>query len=336
MTIPSDTRIALRRIIRRSVLLGLLGWLGACTVDATHYSLAPEGHGDVQQDIRLLGAIRMQPQSVDGMTFVGLSGLAWDEDEQLLYAVSDHGRLFHLRVHVDNGRLMAAEVVAGYPLTDSDGRALHYPWSDAEGLTLDYGNDGRRGNSELLISFEHRPRVRVHDMHGRRLRAELLPTLLEDRNSYANPNRALESITLHPRHGLLVAPERPLRGDDGLRLFSQKGRTRDYPLRDAPASALVALEALPDGRLLALERAFVAPYLPFEISLRTVDLMPGNATARVRDLAVFSTADGWRLDNFEGLTRHRGRNFFMISDDNDSIWQATLLVYFEWLPSGGG
>jgi hypothetical protein len=322
--------------ISRWIALGLLGWLSACTVGAANYPLIPDGHGDVRGQVRLLGAIRLQPRSVDGLKLVGLSGLAWDEDEQLLYAISDHGRLFHLRVHIDNDRLVAAEVVAGYPLTDGDGRALRYPWSDAEGLTLDRGNDGRRGNSELLVSFEHRPRVRVYDMHGRRLRAEPLPAPLEDRHHYADPNRALESITRHPRHGLLVAPERPLRGDDTLRLFDQQGRNWRHALRTAPGSALVALEALPDGRLLALERAFVAPYLPFEISLREVDLIPNDDTARVRDLAVFSTADGWRLDNFEGLTRHRGRRFFMVSDDNDSVWQDTLLVYFEWLPYGGG
>lgn len=331
MTIPSG-----RRITRRSILFVLLGWLGACMVDATDYALAPEGHGTLQGEIRLLGAIRMQPRAVDGLGFVGLSGLAWDEDEQLLYAVSDHGRLFHLRVHVENDRLAAAEVIAGFPLTDGDGRALRFPWSDAEGLTLASSDDGQRGNSELLISFEHRPRVQVHDMRGRHLRTEPLPPPLEDRYRYANPNRALESITRHPRHGLLVAPERPLRNEAGLRLFDARGRSWDYPLRDAPASALVALEALPDGRLLALERAFVAPYLPFEISLRAVELLPRDDTARVRDLAVFGTAAGWRLDNFEGLTRHRGQRFFMISDDNASAWQATLLVYFEWLAQGGG
>jgi hypothetical protein len=322
--------------LARWIVLGLLGWLGACTVGAANYPLIPDGQGDVRQNVRLLGAIRMESRSVDGLKFVGLSGLAWDEDEQLLYAISDHGRLFHLRIHVDNDRLVAAEVVAGHSLTDGDGRALRYPWSDAEGLTLEHGDDGRRGNSELLVSFEHRPRVRVYDMRGRRLRAESLPAPLEDRHRYAHPNRSLESITRHPRHGLLVAPEQPLRGDETLRLYGQDGRAWRYALRSAPGSALVALEALPDGRLLALERAFVAPYLPFEISLREVELIPDDDRAQVLDLAVFSTADGWRLDNFEGLARHRGRRFFMVSDDNDSVWQATLLVYFAWLPYEGG
>jgi hypothetical protein len=34
---------------------------------------------------------------------------------------------------------------------------------------------------------------------------------------------------------------------------------------------------------------------------------------------------------FEGLTRHRGQRFFMVSDDNRRTLQSTLLVYFELL-----
>ena len=38
------------------------------------------------------------------------------------------------------------------------------------------------------------------------------------------------------------------------------------------------------------------------------------------------------MDNYEGLTRHTGNRYFMISDDNESFMQQTLLVYFEVLP----
>jgi hypothetical protein len=40
---------------------------------------------------------------------------------------------------------------------------------------------------------------------------------------------------------------------------------------------------------------------------------------------------GHRVDNFEGLSRHRGNHFFMVSDDNDLFVQQTLLLYFELL-----
>jgi len=135
---------------------------------------------------------------------------------------------------------------------------------------------------------------------------------------------------------VLVGTETPLRHDpDGqIRLFRLNGRFWRYPLSPAPNSALVAMEALPDGSLLTLERAFVAPLRPLIISLRRV-MLPEVDTAEplpVMDVAVFNSSQGWLLDNFEGLTRYRGQRFFMVSDDNCKFWQATLLVEFALLP----
>jgi hypothetical protein len=97
---------------------------------------------------------------------------------------------------------------------------------------------------------------------------------------------------------------------------------------------LVAIEALKEGGLLTLERAFLAPLLPLTISLRRTEaLLPGMvAPLKVKDVAVFNSSQGWLLDNFEGLTRYRDRRFLMVSDDNCISLQTTLLVQFELLP----
>jgi hypothetical protein len=71
------------------------------------------------------------------------------------------------------------------------------------------------------------------------------------------------------------------------------------------------------------------------ISLRRTRLLADQTLLKVENVAVFDTSDGWLLDNFEGLTRHRSRRFFMVSDDNTSPLQSTLLVYFELLPEPG-
>jgi hypothetical protein len=46
-------------------------------------------------------------------------------------------------------------------------------------------------------------------------------------------------------------------------------------------------------------------------------------------LAAFDSYKGWHIDNFEGLTKVGKNRFLMISDDNDSFFQKTLLVLFE-------
>ena len=52
---------------------------------------------------------------------------------------------------------------------------------------------------------------------------------------------------------------------------------------------------------------------------------------QTREIVRFDSSKGWRLDNFEGLAHYRGRRYFMVSDDNRSPLQKTLLVYFEIL-----
>lgn len=294
--------------------------------------------GDRYADIRLLGALQLTNAEHNGLEFCGLSGLAWDEDAGLLYALSDQGSLFHLKPEFDaQGYLVGAQRVAAYALQDGRGASLRSPFTDSEGLAIRKGDNGVPMDTELLVSFEARPRVVRYSPTGRWLGEAPLPAVLRDVRNYRNSNEALEAVTVDRRWGVLVGAEAPLRNRPAgqVPIFTSSGRFWNYPLGTAPGSALVAMEALPDGSLLTLERAFVSPLRPLVISLRRTELTssPQNALLQVTDVAVFDSTQGWRLDNFEGLTRYRDRRFFMISDDNCHAWQATLLVYFEWAPS---
>ncbi len=48
-------------------------------------------------------------------------------------------------------------------------------------------------------------------------------------------------------------------------------------------------------------------------------------------LAQFNSGNGWRIDNFEGLTKVGKNRYAIISDDNDNFYQRTILLYFEVL-----
>ncbi|HXH02040.1 MAG TPA: esterase-like activity of phytase family protein [Candidatus Competibacteraceae bacterium] len=320
-----------------ALLLSLLLPLCAGAVsEARPYSLAPSWVEEApHMGVRLLGSLALPATEVDGHKLQSLSGLAWDEDEGVLYAISDNGSLFHLIPRFRDGRLAALTVAAAYALRDEQGQplALRRRRADAEGLTLINGANGRRGDGELIVSFESRPRIQRHRPDGRWLGDLPLPAALADRTRLASPNRAFEAVALDLRPSVLLATEAPT--DDsppGHVPIASEGRVWWYPLGTAAGSALVAMEALPDGSLLTLERAFVDPLRPLVISLRRTRLPErSNSMLQVEDVAVFSSADGWRLDNFEGLSRHRDKRFFMVSDDNDSVLQRTLLVYFELL-----
>lgn len=323
------------------VVLLLLGPLVRfCTGQEFHaspFSLSDQVvNGGTYAGIRLLGALRLPRTEISGTKLCGLSGLAWDEDAELLYAISDGGALFHLKPEFDDrGYLRDVRLVEAHPLLDEAGNPLREPYNDSEGLAILNGDNGIPDDAKLLVSFELRPRVILYDSKGRWLGEEKIPALLKDVRNYRDTNKALEAVSVHSSWGVLVGTELPLRNEPSgrVRIFAGEGRSWVYPLSDAPRSALVAFEALPEGGLLTLERAFVAPILPFVISLRqTEPLLPGmEAPLKVTDVAIFNSSQGWHLDNFEGLTHYRDRRFFMVSDDNCIFFQKTLLVHFELL-----
>lgn len=286
--------------------------------------------GPVDPAIELLGSVELSARAPDGHRVAGLSGLAWDADEGLLYAVSDEGYLLHLRPVFDNGRLTGVTHLSTYPLKDSTGRVLQGRHRDAEDLAIRRGNNGMAGDTELLVAFERLPRVTRYATDGVLLETLAMPRPLADVAGYAAPNRALEGLAEHPIYGPVVVPEAALSDDrpGTVSLFALDGRRWAYKTAEAANSSPTALEALPDGRLVVLERAFVSVLWPLVISLRIAD--PGaDAEMEVATLARLDSSEGWRLDNFEGLARHRCDRFFMLSDNNNRRYQRTLLVYFR-------
>lgn len=291
--------------------------------------------GDSFMGVRLLGTRDLAPVKRNNQTLMGLSALGWDADEGLLYALSDRGVVFHLRPVLEDDRLADVEVVNAFPLLDGRGRPLKGPWADSEGLDVARGRNGRRGDSRLVVSFERRPRVLTFTPDGGYVDNQPIPPELRSPRTYAHGNRALESVALHVTAGLLTAPELPLRDGEPFHIpvFAERETRWAYPRWDPAHGGLVAVEALPDGSLVMLERSLDLSYIvpTVTIALRLAEAPADGKTAalKVHDLALLSSTEGWAVDNFEGLARHEGRRFFMVSDDNGSRLQRTLLVYLE-------
>lgn len=288
--------------------------------------------GDTFMRIRLRGTIELPAdKKINGLKLTELSGLAWDEDEGILYAVSDKGYLFHFQPILLKKTLTSIHYHGAYQLRNREGRKL--PSRDSEGLALLKGRNGIKGDSELVIAFERVPSVGRFTSTGEWLGNYILPTPLQQIKNYSYRNTALESVTIHPQFGMLTAPEWPLRGNKGkIIIYAQNGQQWAFPHHPAPNSAVVALEALPNGSILVLERAFVSKFRPLIISLRHITLSTCQLnTCPLKKIFIFNNSRGWRIDNFEGLTRYRANTFFMVSDNNDNPFQRTLLNYFEIL-----
>jgi hypothetical protein len=286
--------------------------------------------------IKLLGTLVLPRQTIDGLPLTELSGLAWDEDESILYAVSDKGNLFHLQPTFKKGLLHDTSITSAYPLKDTSGKDLRGIADDSEGITLINADNGKKGDSELLISFEGKPRLDIYSNKGEWKDTINLPPDLKKRSHYRSKNKALEAVTRHPKFGTITSPEYALKNtsDSEIILYATTGkrwRIKRYP---SPGSALVAIETLPDGSLLLLERVYKSALQPIEIVLRQTSLDPScefdkNKYCKSSTLSIFNSAKGWLIDNYEGLTRHKKNRFFISSDDNEMWFQRTLLSYFE-------
>ncbi|MFG2800109.1 esterase-like activity of phytase family protein [Streptomyces pseudovenezuelae] len=282
-------------------------------------------------------------------TFVGnLSALAVDRDGSLA-ALSDRSALFGL----DARTLAPASVV---PLADEKGAAL-----DSEGLAID--RDGTR-----LITSETEPSIRRYGADGKILDRLPVPAALQVAPAgRAASNQTFEGLTLMPGgRTLLAAMEYALSGDTAgivrFQTWERHGKSwrpgAQYAYRtDAAFLGVPEVQALPDGRLLVLERGFtsgvgntVRLYLAdprHATDTSGTENLTGQSDVRLisktllTDIASCPTLGATAkqpqpnplLDNIEGMVvtgRDKGRlKVLLVSDDNQNAVQTTRLYYLR-------
>ncbi|HFC91853.1 MAG TPA: esterase-like activity of phytase family protein [Leucothrix mucor] len=319
-------------LIRRVAILLPVFFCASAIAKNFAYQFEPDdliSHEAMQlENISSLGISR---HNVNKLPVTELSGLAWDAHKKLLYAVSDSGYLYHLKLTIKHGKLLKATVLRAYKLRDKKGNPFRGKYRDSEGLTLKRNNKGVV--TELIISFERKFRIVRFDLQGQQLGKIKLPKVLRKKKHYQSTNKGLESVTLHPKYGLITAAEKPLKTapKNVQTLYSSKGKVWHFKLSVHRNSSVTGLETLPNGDVLVLERSYNGLFAAMIISLRQVKLTECNQLGycQVEELAVFNSIDGWRVDNFEGLTHYQGNQYLMVSDDNENPMQNTVLVLFN-------
>ena len=291
--------------------------------------------GDRIGRIRFLGMLQLPNPTVDGMRLSQLSGLAWDDDDGILYAISDRGFLFHLQPVFENGALTGLKLLKALHLRETgSNKPLKATRSDSEGLDILNGRNGRKGDAELIVSFERFPRIVRYRPDGYAIEESPLPAPINNARMYQDSNKMPESVCTDSRLGILTVPEAPLKGErQGVtRIFSVNGRSWIYPIPEG--NRISALECLGNNRVLVLESNFSGVLGRLEVFLKLATLSPDGSPAEpvpVETAVALDSGKGHQIDNFEGLARHRGNRFFIISDDNDLFIQRSLLMYFELL-----
>ncbi|MBT3170934.1 MAG: esterase-like activity of phytase family protein [Rhodospirillaceae bacterium] len=268
--------------------------------------------------------------------FGGLSSLLVSADGKQMLAASDRGSWFSAELLYDEaGDLSGIASAHLAPITGPDGKALSGRYRDAEALAQ--GADGA-----ILIAFEQHHRI-LRFQPPDRLDAHWLAGEIPERLSAPaelaefNSNAAMEGLAVLEGDGLLILSEgldneragKPawlLRRDQDDIRFEYKRAARFRP---------TGATRLPDGNILTLERRYtliggVAALLRIvpEASIRNGAVLDGPEIARL--------APPLTVDNMEGIAVRRdgaGHTLvYLVSDDNFSVLQRTLLLMFELKP----
>lgn len=284
------------------------------------YDIKPKSlKSDKFMSIKILDSLVLKFDDVDGIEFSEISALAYKK--KILYALSDKGNLFHFKINIKKNTIGSVRLLKALHLRHKDSKRLKKKHRDSEGMVLI--------DDRLYISFERKPRVDIFSLNGEKIKEQEISQELKNIHNYQTKNKALEAIAHNEKYGIITAPELPLRYEyEDIHVLYAKDKK--YAFR--ASSALSAMEFIDDNRLLTLERAFNKITGQITVTLKEVNLKKiDKGICRTRLLADMNSSDGWRLDNFEGLVKVGKNRFLMISDDNGSSLQKTVLVLFEVL-----
>lgn len=275
-----------------------------------------------------LSQIGIPNMSPTGIQVSELSALAWDQDEQLLYALSDKGILFHFRIKVEKNKILSADVVyAVHLLPNEDSAALHREF-DTEGLALNNANNGLLGDTELIAASERTHHLIYLTPVGEILRKLDVFSPLDNSLGYQGVNKGLEAIAYHADHGVLTAPEVPLKGRPQWMHSIYAAQGEWSFLKYSKESRLKAIEVLPDGNLMVLERTkpkFASAKKSYLTNLQYVNLrdcLPGKP-CQASKMTVLPKV----TDNIEGLAYMNERQFLMVSDHSGENAQGGKLLF---------
>jgi hypothetical protein len=262
--------------------------------------------------------------------FGGLSGLRLDKSGERFIAISDHGSWFTGRIVYQGREMTGLDDVEAAPMLGPDGRPLTTRgWYDSESIALD--------GPLVYIGLERVNRVLRFDFSKGFTRSRGEVVALPPAARKLPYNKGLEALVMVPKGqplaGTLIAlSERGLDADGNLIGFLIGGpapgqfsirRSNNFDISDAVLP--------PSGELLVLERKF-SWVTGVGIRIRSIPLKSVAAGAVVDGPAIFEADLGREIDNMEGIDAHvtpEGATVLtMVSDDNFSMLQRTLLLQF--------
>ncbi len=323
--------------MKRIASLAALVFLASCAAPAPPLPSTAQPAGPEIQIVATpvpLNAARPEQTNVGGFTYMGgvaitdpitnrvhgLSDLKVTPDGRIV-TVSDFGDLFEARLQFGaDGRLTSLTEGKLWPLKRPDGQPVQGKTEgDAEGLAI-------LANGDRLVSFEREHRIWRYPAGGGR------PVPANKPGNLFSENEGMEGLT-----------EYPFAGSDAYLVGSEEGEVwlcrlsapcQTFSVLNGPnlEFALTALAPFQDGSVVAVHRAFD----PVRGARITVSVYAAAALKgrQPQPMARLTLQAPLTVDNIEGValvTSPAGpTRILLLSDDNASASQKTLLLVFDW------
>jgi hypothetical protein len=260
--------------------------------------------------------------------FAGLSGIDVSADGRTAYMVSDRGFMVTADLDYRGDRLAAVGRVEVTKIFPDNGYGKDR--NDAEDIAVFGGPD-----KSAVISLERQsdPLIRFR-FDGARL-SEPEPVNVDKAVRHLPKNTGLESVTPFPASspyaGALLAITEGPRHYGGNSIDAWIIGIGAFEITARDNFNITAARFLPGGDLLILERRFTAGQ-GIGMRLRRIAGDQIRPDATLDGVILLEAGLRQQIDNMKGLAVHRdarGRTIItMVSDDNGSILQRTLLLQF--------
>lgn len=291
-------------------------------VEATKLALSDSSNQDEIGDIVYRGGLVLKSEDA---RFGGLSGLEVTSENELI-AVSDQGYWFLARLRWGEEGLSGLDKARIGFLRDHEGKILDgKKSSDGEGIAA--LNEGL-----FAVSFERHHRLLYYDLSACKAAARGISSGEFLNLPEIKSNGGMEAIT-QLDDVMLGGLETKIEGDTLMPVaapFDDFDVSSETPrFKGRPGYNLTGLDGA-NGHLFVLMRA----YNPALGARAMIYHIPPGSDIHLKNIAHIRRP--LNVDNFEGISvlplSEGGYRIFIISDDNYSARQRSLLMVFDYLP----
>lgn len=262
--------------------------------------------------------------------FGGMSAIRVDANGATFLAVSDKGHWLRGRIVYDGTRPAGIADAEMAPVLAHDGKPLSARgWYDTESLAV---------NGDIAwLGIERVNRIVRLDIGRDGLLARAQPIPVPAGIQHLPHNKGLECLEYVPAglplaHTLVAISERGIDEAGNIKgfLIGHSGPA-EFSLKRIGGFDVTDCAGTPKGDLLILERSF-SRLRGVGMRIRRVPLTSIQPGTTIDGPALFEADMNYQIDNMEGLSVHLASDgalvLTLISDDNFSIIQRTLLLQF--------